>query len=107
MSASPSLNKQFETLVNLAVITNVVPYFLCMATVIVIMKAAGHGSQSELRMPVITAFIGSLYSLFACYEAGFDAMTYGSLATFFGWTLYGFISDKYDLKNNMNSPEQV
>ena len=46
MTISPSLNEQFETLVNLATITNIIPYLLCMAAIIVIMKAAGHeGSE--------------------------------------------------------------
>ena len=40
MTINPSLNEQFETLVNLAVITNIMPYLLSMAAVIVIMKAA-------------------------------------------------------------------
>lgn len=101
MTISPTLNKQFEVLVNLAVITNVVPYFLCMASVIVIMKAAGRTDPSELRTTGIIAFLASLYSVYACYEAGMEAMTYGSLVTFFGWTLYGFISDKFDLQPSL------
>ena len=43
-------------------------------------------------------FIGSLYSLYALYASGLEAMTYGSIVTFIGWTLYGFISDKFDLE---------
>ncbi|WP_177342280.1 amino acid permease, partial [Klebsiella variicola] len=31
MTISPSLNKQFEALVNLAVVTNIIPYILSMA----------------------------------------------------------------------------
>lgn len=102
MTISPSLNKQFEALVNLAVILNVIPYFLCMAAMVVIMKAAGHGSPRELRLPRIAAFIGSVYTLYACWSAGMDAMTYGSLLAFFGWTLYGFVSDRFDLQNYIN-----
>lgn len=25
-------------------------------------------------------------------------MTYGAIVTFLGWTLYGFVSDKFDLE---------
>lgn len=100
MTISPSLNQQFETLVNLAVVTNIVPYLLSMAAVIVIMKAAGH-LGSELRVTTGIAFIGSLYSLYALYASGFEAMTYGSIVTFAGWTLYGFISDRFDLEGNI------
>lgn len=97
MTISPSLNEQFETLVNLAVITNIIPYLLCMAAVIVIMKAAGH-EGSELSKTKFLAFLASAYSLYACYASGFDAMTYGAIVTFFGWTLYGLVSYRFDLK---------
>lgn len=97
MTISPSLNEQFETLVNLAVITNIMPYLLCMAVVVVIMKAAGH-EGSELSKTKFVAFVASIYSLYACYASGFDAMTYGALVTSLGWTVYGFTSYRFDLK---------
>ena len=28
-------------------------------------------------------------------------MTYGSIVTFAGWTLYGFVSDRFDLERNI------
>ena len=59
-----------------------------------IMKAAGH-EGSELSK---TKFVASIYSLYACYASGFDAMTYGALVTFLGWTLYGLTSYRFDLK---------
>lgn len=100
MTISPSLSEQFETLVNLAVVTNIIPYLLSMGAVIVLMKAAKR-SGSELKGTTIIAFIGSLYSLYALYASGFDAMTYGSIVTFAGWTLYGFVSDRFDLERNI------
>ena len=48
---------------------------------------------------VLVAFIGSVYSIYALYAAGEQAMLYGSIVTFIGWTLYGFVSYKFDLKN--------
>lgn len=104
MTISPSLNEQFETLVNLAVITNIMPYLLCMAAVVVIMKAAGH-EGSELSKTKFVAFVASIYSLYACYASGFDAMTYGTLVTFLGWTLYGFASYRFDLKKAKSDNE--
>ena len=97
MTISPSLNEQFETLVDLAVITNIIPYLLCMAAIVVIMKAANHVGK-ELSTTKFVAFIASVYSLYACYASGFEAMTYGAIVTFLGWTLYGFVSDRFDLK---------
>ena len=80
MTISPSLSEQFETLVNLAVVTNIIPYLLSMGAVIVLMKAAKRAG-SELKGTTFIAFIGSLYSLYALYASGFDAMTYGSIVT--------------------------
>lgn len=99
MTISPSLNEQFETLVNLAVVTNIIPYLLSMGAIVVIMKSADK-LGSELSTTTFIAFIGSLYSLYALYASGFEAMTYGSIVTFIGWTLYGFISDRFDLDSN-------
>ena len=31
--------------------------------------------------------------VYALYAAGFEAMMYGSLATFIGWTFYGFAAE--------------
>lgn len=63
----------------------------------IIMKAGGH-EGSELSKTKFVAFVASIYSLYACYASGFDAMTYGALVTFLGWTLYGFTSYRFDLK---------
>ena len=52
---------------------------------------------SELKTTKLIAFIASIYSLYACYASGFEAMTYGAIVTFLGWTLYGFVSDRFDL----------
>ena len=98
---SPSLNEQFEVLVNLATITNLVPYILCMSAVKIIMVCAGKGD--ELGMPMIAATLGTIYSLYACYACGFDACTYGALVTFAGWQFYGYISPRYDYERNMEA----
>lgn len=90
MTISPSLSEQFETLVNLAVVTNIIPYLLSMGAIIVLMKATGR-SGGELKGTTFIAFIGSIYSLYALYASGLEAMTYGAIVTFAGWTLYGFV----------------
>lgn len=54
--------------------------------------------QVRLKTTTFIAFIASIYSLYACYASGFEAMTYGAIVTFLGWTLYGFASDKFDLE---------
>ena len=99
MTISPSLNKQFNVLVDLAVVTNVIAYLLSMAALAVLLKAENVAPQ-KYKTTVFVAFIGSLYSIYALYAAGEQAMLYGSIVTFIGWTLYGFVSYKFDLKKS-------
>lgn len=97
MTISPSLNKQFNVLVDLAVVTNVIPYLLSMAALMVLLKVE-KVALNKAKVTTFVAFIGSLYSLYALYAAGEQAMLYGSIVTFVGWTLYGFVSYKFDMK---------
>lgn len=99
MTISPSLNKQFNVLVDLAVVTNVIPYLLSMAALIVLQKVE-KVPENKAKVTALVALIGSIYSLYALYAAGEEAMLYGSLATFVGWTLYGFVSDRFDIKKS-------
>lgn len=99
MIISPSLNKQFNVLVDLAVVTNIIPYLLSMATLIVLQKME-NVPKNKAKITKFVAFIMSIYSLYALYAAGEEAMLYASIATFLGWTLYGFVSYKFDMKTN-------
>lgn len=92
MTISPSLYKQFNTLVNLAVVTNIMPYILSMAAVFVMVKVE-YVNPHQATFIKTMAFIGALYSFYALYASGFSAMTYGSLVTFAGWTLYAFAAE--------------
>jgi putrescine:ornithine antiporter len=100
MTISPNLNAQFTILVNLAVVTNIIPYLLSMAAVNVIMKSEG-AEPKKTKIAMIIGLVGSLYSMYALYASGSAAMLYGSLVTFFGWVIYGFISQKFDIKNDI------
>ncbi|ROS01116.1 putrescine:ornithine antiporter (APA family) [Sinobacterium caligoides] len=93
MTISPSLASQFDALVNLAVVTNIIPYILSMAALGIM--------QRQLKIPAhkarasnIIAVVGALYSFYALYSSGDSAVMLGSLCTFFGWTIYGFIANK-------------
>ncbi|KAE9884741.1 putrescine-ornithine antiporter, partial [Escherichia coli] len=44
-------------------------------------------------------FVGAMYSFYALYSSGEEAMLYGSIVTFLGWTLYGLVSPRFELKN--------
>ncbi len=47
MTISPSLNSQFNVLVNLAVVTNIIPYILSMAALVIIQKMANVPSSKR------------------------------------------------------------
>lgn len=98
MTISPSLNKQFNVLVNLAVVTNIIPYILSMAALIIIQKVA-KVDPSKARIANIIALIGALYSFYALYSSGEEAMMYGAIVTFLGWTLYGFVSPRFEIQD--------
>ena len=95
MTISPSLNKQFNVLVNLAVVTNIIPYILSMAALVIIQKVA-KVPDNKARIANIIAGIGALYSFYALYSSGEEAMM-GAIATFLGWTLYGIVSPRFEL----------
>ncbi|MER1978056.1 putrescine-ornithine antiporter [Pseudocitrobacter faecalis] len=95
MTISPSLNKQFNSLVNLAVVTNLVPYVLSMAALIPMQKlAAIPGGQ--MKANTFIALLGTIYSFYALYSSGEEAMMLGALVTFSGWTFWGMFIQKKD-----------
>ncbi len=102
MTISPSLSKQFDILVNLAVVTNIIPYLLSMSSLNVILRSE-NVPANKIKVTTFVALVASLYSLYALYSSGSQAVLYGSIATFAGWTLYGFVSHRFDMeKENSN-----
>src|SRR6188768_4244310 len=75
---SPTLSEQFGALVNLAVVTNVIPYILALSALPVMMKANNVASNVYTRNMVIT-MIAMLYSVYALYASGGDAVMGGML----------------------------
>lgn len=98
MTISPSLNSQFNVLVNLAVVTNIIPYILSMAALVIIQKAA-NVDPGKAKAANVIALMGAIYSFYALYSSGEEAMLYGAIVTFMGWTLYGLVSPRFELKN--------
>lgn len=95
MTISPTLNGQFTTLVNLAVMTNLIPYILSMSALSSLQRAENVQPQSA-RVANVVAFIAGLYSLYALYATGTQAMLYGGLVTFAGWMLYSLVAARLD-----------
>jgi putrescine:ornithine antiporter len=91
---SPDLSKQFAALVNLAVVTNVVPYIVSLSALFVIMRNAEVEPGVYKRNAVI-AVIAMLYSVYALYASGKDAVLGGMLVMAIGYVIYGFIAPRF------------
>jgi len=91
---SPSLSEQFSVLVNLAVVTNVVPYVIALSSLMVMMQAAGVG-EAVYRRNVAIALVAMLYSVYAIYASGKDAVLGGMLVTGLTFLIWGFIAPRF------------
>jgi len=94
---SPTLSEQFSALVNLAVVTNVIPYIVSLSALIVMMQAAGV-PQRKYRINVAVAVVAMLYSVYAIYASGKDAVLGGTLAMAIGFVIWGFIAPRFAKK---------
>jgi putrescine:ornithine antiporter len=59
---SPTLSEQFGVLVNLAVVTNVIPYVIALSALIVMMKSVDI-SEGKYRLNVAVGLVAMLYSV--------------------------------------------
>jgi putrescine:ornithine antiporter len=93
LTIDPDLSEQFDTLVNLAVVTNLVPYILCMAALMSLQKACGLTADQALRTNLI-AWVAAAYSYLALFSSGEQALMLGGVVTLIGFTLFGFVSNR-------------
>ena len=91
---SPTLSEQFSALVNLAVVTNVVPYVIALSALMAMMQAARVGGATY-RRNVIIALIAMLYSVYAIFASGKDAVLGGMIAMGIGFVIWGFIAPRF------------
>ena len=94
---SPSLSEQFGALVNLAVVTNVVPYIISLSALMVMMKAA-KVPDGKYRIVVVVALVAMLYSVYAIYASGHDAVMGGMLVMGIAFVIWGFIAPRFASK---------
>jgi putrescine:ornithine antiporter len=91
---SPTLSEQFSALVNLAVVTNVVPYIIALSALMVMMKAAAVSEALYQRNSVV-ALVAMLYSVYAIYASGKDAVLGGMLMMGIAFVIWGFIAPRF------------
>jgi putrescine:ornithine antiporter len=94
---SPSLSEQFGVLVNLAVVTNVIPYIIALSALMVMMKAASV-PEGKYRTTVVIAVVAMLYSTYAIYASGKDAVLGGTIVMALGFVIWGFIAPRFAAK---------
>ncbi|WP_318520455.1 putrescine-ornithine antiporter [Photobacterium leiognathi] len=93
MTISPTLLKQFNVLVNLAVFINMVPYILSLTALGIIMKQANVGKK-EYNTGILVGSVAVIYSIYGAYSTGEEAVFYGTVITLFGYFFYGFIASR-------------
>ncbi len=90
---SPNASEQFGKLVNLAAVTNIIPYITALSALLVIMQKAGVARSIERRNIAVLA-VAMGYCLYALYASGTEAVFGGMLVTAVGYLLFGYIADR-------------
>lgn len=93
---SPTLSEQFSALVNLAVVTNVIPYVVALSALMVMMKRAQVPDNVYTRN-VIIGVVAMAYSVFALYASGKDAVLGGMLVLGVAYIIWGFLAPRFNL----------
>jgi putrescine:ornithine antiporter len=91
---SPTLSEQFSALVNLAVVTNVVPYIISLSALFVMMRNAGV-TGTKYQVNLVVTLVAMLYSVYAIYASGTDAVMGGMLVTALCFLIWGFIAPRF------------
>jgi putrescine:ornithine antiporter len=91
---SPTLSEQFSALVNLAVVTNVIPYIVSLSSVFVMMKVAKVPDNVATRNTVIL-IVALGYSVYAIFASGKDAVMGGTLVLGIVYIVWGFLANRF------------
>jgi putrescine:ornithine antiporter len=91
---SPNLSKQFAVLVNLSVVTNVLPYIISLSALFVMMRNA-KVEPGVFKRNAFVAVVAMLYSVYALYASGKDAVMGGILVMAIGYVVYGFVAPRF------------
>ncbi|MGD9021934.1 MAG: putrescine-ornithine antiporter [Lysobacterales bacterium] len=91
---SPDASSQFSKLVDLAAVTNIVPYITSISALMLVMNKAGV-SQAVYKRNVAVALVAIAYSIYALYASGMEAVFGGMMVMMVGYLLYGFVAKKY------------
>ena len=93
MTISPDLSSQFGALVNLAVVTNVVPYIVALSALTVILQSAN--ATAGYNRTIAITVVGIAYSVYALFAAGESAVMGGMLVMGLGWLVWLFMAPRF------------
>ncbi len=91
---SPTLSEQFGALVSLAVVTNVLPYIIALSALAVMMRTVGV-AQNVYNRNIAVAIVAMLYSTYAIYASGKDAVLGGMIVLAIAFIIYGFLAPRF------------
>ena len=91
---SPDATAQFNKLVNLAAVTNIIPYITAISALMVVMYKAKVDPR-KFSTNLIAVFIAIIYSSYALYASGMEAVMGGMIVMMIGYLLYGFMAKRF------------
>lgn len=91
---SPNASEQFGKLVNLAAVTNIVPYITSLSALLIIMEKAQVARRVQYRNGAVL-LVAMAYSFYALYASGTEAVFGGMLVTAVGYLLFGYIAGRF------------
>ncbi|HFD4265965.1 TPA: putrescine-ornithine antiporter [Vibrio parahaemolyticus] len=95
---SPDAAAQFGKLVDLAAVTNIVPYITAISALVIVMKKANVTGKA-FTLNIICMLVAILYSAYALYASGMEAVFGGMIVMMLSYLLYGFIAYRFDKKD--------
>jgi len=91
---SPDATAQFNKLVNLAAVTNIIPYITSISALMVVMYKA-KTDEHKFSTNLVAVFVAIIYSTYALYASGMEAVMGGMIVMMIGYLLYGFIAKRF------------
>ncbi|MDE1335254.1 putrescine-ornithine antiporter [Vibrio aestuarianus] len=92
---SPDATEQFNKLVNLAAVTNIVPYITAISALVIVMRKA-NVTGNAFKLNIVVMLVAILYSAYALYASGMEAVFGGMVVMMLSYLLYGFIAYRFD-----------
>jgi putrescine:ornithine antiporter len=101
---SPDAAAQFGKLVDLAAVTNIVPYITAISALVIVMKKANVTGKAY-TLNIICMLVAIIYSAYALYASGMEAVFGGMVVMMVSYLLYGFIAYRFEDKDAAESSQ--